>query len=302
MVEKMVESSDLMPNWFEKYKGITKELDDQLLRGLRTPGEGLTLDHLQALVEHRDPFAAVWPANAGVKEIISKDDLRLLLKSFGKIAIDPLPEWFTEENLARAATFNLRPIFLPGEKIYEGRLLRNWKMPSIWFYEQIRTGKIGRDSDRLLGGWHLADFTSSVNFDGGRQVFCNDPLAPIIAGCRQRMSIGRHPNTPIGSRFAILPESEWSLVFVKLAGKLGLDPWQIRLERAIEFNAIGNLYDANRGQFTSWEWFADAYDAPARNSGCLFGGARDEGGLASVHYGTTCDRGAGVAGRPLIRF
>ncbi|EKE16211.1 MAG: hypothetical protein ACD_11C00026G0001 [uncultured bacterium] len=54
---KMVGSSDLMPSWFEKFSKISGEIWKQLLLGLKNPGKGLTLDHLQAVVEHRNPFA-----------------------------------------------------------------------------------------------------------------------------------------------------------------------------------------------------------------------------------------------------
>lgn len=61
MDKKWSGSPDLRPDavagWFKKYKGIKKQIDEQLLRGLQKPGEGLTLDHLQLLVEHRNSFA-----------------------------------------------------------------------------------------------------------------------------------------------------------------------------------------------------------------------------------------------------
>lgn len=53
---KMVGSSDLMPSWFEKFARISAEIWRQLLLGLKNPGKGLTLDQLQAVVEHRNPF------------------------------------------------------------------------------------------------------------------------------------------------------------------------------------------------------------------------------------------------------
>jgi len=56
MTEKMVVGSDLTPNWLRKYANIWAEINSQLIRGLETAGTGLTLEHLQALVEHRNPF------------------------------------------------------------------------------------------------------------------------------------------------------------------------------------------------------------------------------------------------------
>lgn len=55
-----VGNPDLTPEWikwYEKYTRIKKELDRQVLQGIRQPGKGLTLAQLQAVVEHRNPFA-----------------------------------------------------------------------------------------------------------------------------------------------------------------------------------------------------------------------------------------------------
>ncbi len=66
MREKIVVSPDLTPDWrswLDKKRNIFDELDRQLIRGLETPGSGLTLDQLQLAVEHRNPFAgpkALW--------------------------------------------------------------------------------------------------------------------------------------------------------------------------------------------------------------------------------------------------
>ncbi len=73
---------------------------------------------------------------------------------------------------------------------------------------------------------------------------------------------------------------------------------QIRLERAIEANAIGNLYDPNRGKFNAWEWFEDALEDSFR----LFGGRRDDGGLAHVRYYWHGARFSSIAARPLVSF
>jgi|SRR3989344_1419388 len=51
MPKHMVVSPDLKLDW-DKYSNIMREINGQLGRG------GLTLDHLQAVVEHRNPFEA----------------------------------------------------------------------------------------------------------------------------------------------------------------------------------------------------------------------------------------------------
>jgi len=299
MCKEMVGSPDLMPDWFQKYKGIKKEMNEQLLRGLRTPGDGLTLDHLQALVEHRNPFAKTVQPICTYADKLMAQTAKMLSKRFGKkIVVDPLPAWFTEENLAKAAKFNLRPIFLPGEEIGRGRPLRNWVKPNDWFYHQIQDNKIAKDSAYLKRGWYLADFSIGVDYNDGIQVFPDDPLAPIITRLRQDGKIGKNDKTPIGSRFAIIHKDEWSLVLAELANNLGLKPEQFRLERAIEFNVIGNLYDNHRGKFNMWEWFADDFE----DARPLYGGRRAGGGLADVDCGWSGHRDDVIAGRPLVSF
>ena len=59
MREKIVVSPDLMPDWFKKYKGLQKEINEQLFRNLKTGSGGLTLEDLQALVEHRSLFSLI---------------------------------------------------------------------------------------------------------------------------------------------------------------------------------------------------------------------------------------------------
>ena len=56
MSKKLVVSPDQMPDWLEKRRSIMSEIDGQLIRGFREPGKGLTLEQLQSVVEHRNPF------------------------------------------------------------------------------------------------------------------------------------------------------------------------------------------------------------------------------------------------------
>ncbi len=189
-------------------------------------------------------------------------------------------------------------IFFPDEEITEGRPLKNWIKPKHEFYEWIRDGKIASCSARLKRGWYLADFSIGVDYtDYSTQVFFNDPLAPIIEKLRQAGKIGKYDKSPLGSRFGIILQ-EWPLIFAELAKELGFKPEQIRLERFIEFNAIGNLYDKNRGQFNMWEWFADLFE----DSRWFYGGIHYRGGLADVNCDLVGIRIGNFAGRPLVSF
>ena len=285
-MEKVVGS---MSEWSGLLKDFFRQIDDG----------SVTREMLKEFNEHRNPFAeTVQPVSTYADKLIARI-AKLLSKRFGtKIVVDPLPPWFTAENLAKAAKFNLRPIFLPDEEIGQNRPLRNWTKPSNWFYRQIQNSKIAVDSAYLKRGWYLADFTVGADYNDGIQVFPDDPLAPIIARLCEEKKIGKNDKTPLGSRFAIVPRDEWLLVLVELANELGLDPEQLRLERAIEFNAIGNLYDKNRGKFNIWEWFADDFEVPNR----LGGGDRVVGGLSLASCAWIGVRNDLVAGRPLVSF
>lgn len=297
MSEKLVVSSDLTPDWFAKYNGIIGEINKQLIRGLKEPGKGLALDHLQAVVEHRNPFEV---AVASFAEALVSRTAKLLSKKFGKqVAVDPLPAEFTEENLSRWAGFNLKPVFLPDEEIDESQELKKWIKPDSWFYDQISNGKIKPGSATLYRGWYLADFTVGADYANGTQVFFNDPLAPTVTRLREQGKVGKYDDTPIGSRFAITNDEWRNTLCPAIAQELGFNPDQVRLERAIEFNAIGNLYDSNRGKFNIWEWFADTFGG---DPGRLFGGHRGVGSLAHISFRWSDSRRVDFAGRPLVSF
>lgn len=244
-------------------------------------------------------------------EITSRPFAKLekrLSKVFSKpIMVDPYPPQFTPELLVKVAKYNLRPVFLPGEDITQDRPLKKWIKPEAWFYRMVRKGRVENYENlsptTLRRGWYLADFTVGANFTNGIQVMINDPWALLIGRLREEGKIGKYDETPAGSRFSISPRDEWEILLTYMAsvgevGELNFSRDQIHLERFIEFNAIGNLYDPNRGQFNMWEWFADRF----RDSCRLIGGHRDSGGLASVGYYSDGDRFVFIAGRPLVSF
>lgn len=255
--------------------------------------EVITMEEFARFLKKENPFITTI-----LEELVSKTQ-KLLSKCFGKkILVDPIPQEFTPENLEKWAKYNRKPIFLPDEEIGKNRPLKDWVKPEKWFYQKIKEGKIAKDSATLKSGWYLADFTPSVDYDDGVQVYPNDPLSPIIERLRKEGKIRKYDKTPMGSRFAIVPQTEWPLVLAEIAKELGLKPEQVRMERAIEFNAIGNLYDSNRGRFNTWEWFND----PFEDSSLLCGGSRGRGGLAVVYYHWSDYRNDFIVGRPLVSF
>ena len=265
----------------------------------------ITADHIKRFAKlDPSPFAvAAKDAKREIEKFAAKTARKLSTIFKKRIIVDPLPPEFTDENLAQWATFNFRPVFLPREDIGATRLLKSWTKPEKWFYDRVSDGKIkpiytDLPPTMLRGCWHLADFTIGADYADGSQVFVNDPLATIFADLRSKKLIGRHSNTPDGSRFSITPNEWQDCVLAHVASKLGVTRAQMRLERAIEFNAIGNLYDPNRGKFNAWEWFEDRFEDSSR----LYGGRRDCGGLAGVGHDWHDHRSGYFAARPLVSF
>src|SRR3989344_5205723 len=284
-------SSELLGTWVDILK--------------KMKADHISLDHLKKFAKmEATPFAvAANDAKREIEKFAAKTARRLSAVFKKRVVVDPLPPEFTEVNLAHWATFNMKPVFLPREDIGASRPLKNWTRLGMWFYDRVGDGRVkpihpDLPPTLLRGCWCLADFTVSTDYTEGSQVFVKDPLAPIIADLRQKKLVGCHSNTPDGSRFSITPDEWRDVVLAHVASKLGVTRAQMRLERAIEFNAIGNLYDPNRGKFNSWEWFEDDFEG----SGRLCGGSRDGGGLARVSDGWRGNRYGSIAARPLVSF
>lgn len=244
--------------------------------------------------------APVASSESPVLAKIVADCQRALRRKFGRRCpvVDPLPASVTEEVVACLARYNMRPVFLPGMEITEELKLRDWVKPPAHFYLWMRDGKIAKDAATLRRGWYAADFTLGVDYTDGTQMMPNDPWVSLITRLRAEGKVGKHDETPAGSRFSIVPKNEWETVLTYMAsmGEFGFPRAQVRLERYIEFNAIGNLYDPNCGKFNMWVWLADQFGG----SHWLCGGNRDNGGLAGVDYDWAVDRYRYVAARPLV--
>lgn len=61
MARATVVSPGLTPDWLKKRKGVMSAIETQLIERLASGTKGLDLEHLQALVEHRNPFTREHP-------------------------------------------------------------------------------------------------------------------------------------------------------------------------------------------------------------------------------------------------
>lgn len=263
---------------------------------------------LQLVAEDKVPGLAkpepkpITPSVESWKDVIVAS-ARRKLKKFSRAWADQvtaIPDAWTPDFIMSVGAYNMRPVFFPDADISASFRKNKFVKPSDWFYAHVKSGAIGGENPtQLRKGWALADFTVGADYTNGSQVFVNDPWAPLITELRAELKIvGKYDNTPLGSRFAITWDEWIQVVLAQMASKLQATRAQTDLERAIEFNFIGNVYDPNRGRFNMWEWFLDSFEGGAR----LCGGDRDGGGLADVGYYWRDARYGYIAGRPLVRF
>lgn len=301
MSEDKVVGLDLMPDWFARYKSAMRDLNDQLLLGLVEPGKGRSLDQLEVFNQHRS-FAEIESAQTMTwQEQLARKAARFLRSRLRmKIVVPPVPDSVTSELLAKAESFGLKLRYLP--ELDLTKELRRWTKPGNWFFDQVRGGKVKSVAEleptRVRAGWYFVDLTPGVDYTDGTQVFPNDRLTPLITRLRQENKVGKYDKTPAGSRFSVTPPEWDTIVCPALGAEIGVATSQVRIERGAEFNAIGNLYDKNRGQFNMWEWFADHFEGSYR----LCGGGSGYGGLASVRYDNAGGRYDSIVARPLVSF
>lgn len=273
-----------------KYRSgvISAEMLDLLAKGQLIPAPGVKL------VASRDPLDT----------LVSKVERKLSSKLGRHVVPYQLPQTVTVENLAKWAVFNMQPIFLPELDLTETcRLPKRWVRLGATFYDWLRAGKIeevfpGVAPTMVRPGWYLADVSVGVDYTDGTQVFLNDPWAPLIEKLRGQSGdlVGKRDETPMGSRFSITHDEWIQVVLSFMAKELEFPRGNLRLERASEFNAIGNLYDPNRGAYNMWVWLADSFGDSFR----LFGGHRGSGGLAAIGCDWRGIRYWGIAARPLV--
>lgn len=248
---------------------------------------------IKLFLKRQNPFDNSWEA-----EVIRLTQQKLRKKLGQIIQVPALPTAVTVVLFNKLAGFNMRPCFLPDLDIMANFNCPGYVKPNPWFYQKIESGEIDKAAAKLPGIWVFADFTKAIDYTDGTQVFPKDPLSPFITQLRQEGKIGKYDKTPSGSRFAITNDEWRNIVAPAFAKLIGVNPSQVRLERVVEFNFLGNVYDNNRGRFYSWQWFNDSFGS----SGRLDGGDRDCGGLAHVDYDSSDYRSDFLFGRLLVEF
>jgi len=213
------------------------------------------------------------------KELIVREE-ESLRRFFGKeVKVNPIPSEITPERYVEWKEKELELYFLPDIDMTKGKNFPGLKVgPQDWFYyEEIKKGRLPKDSTKLLGRWILIDTRTKPAYNDGNQMYKNDILGPAIKELREKGLIQSFKIKD--SRFDISKEElEKPEVKEAFAKALGINPHNFRVPRAIEFNFIGNCYYPEWGGTDTREWFDDIYDSTRR----LSGGFSGVSGLADV--------------------
>ena len=166
---------------------------------------------------------------------------------------------------------------------------------------KISAGEITQDSAHFSGDWVLFDTIIRPDYNRGRQLHVDDPLALLLMRLRQGGEIEIMPNyafIPLGSRFAISVNEIRNNVNPAIAEFLAVDASQVRLPQEIELNVLGNRSYPHLGQTDTWEWAGDVVG----KDGSLFVGSSEVGGLAHISTGGSDCRHSHVGFRTIIDF
>jgi len=251
----------------------------------------------------RQSYASILPGfEEGYPLLRLVRDLEQILSSIlgHRYVADPTPSVFTQANLAWWRRFNMLPIWLP-ELVYtpefelkllmkfgqmRSRGVRPWVGLAADFHYRIR----GLDSFApwivVKRGWYLVDLTPNSVI--GR---VGDVLGSAIS-----------PH-PTGSRLGITPD-DWESVICPTCAKqiLKVGKYQeARLESAVEYILISNLFATERFSRDVQEWFHDSPRGTRLYRGSVITPLNDLKLEVGCYTGSE-DSFENLAGRPIIRF
>lgn len=228
---------------------------------------------------------------------------------FGKEILVPVPppELVGTQKVAESEGFGiLVPLYFPVIRFKKDDEYPGWKIkPQEWYWNQIREGRISSDAAKLGGYWGLFDESRRPQI--GKQMFPEDPLAPILSQARKEGRLmpfsDNSPyegDVPEGSRYAVCPKVQDQVVFPQLEEILQLTEGIARVRRptAMEFNFAGNFRYPHLGEVCTAEWLHDK----VKGGSLLVGGDFVSGGLASVEWGWPTSSPVLLAFRPLVDF
>lgn len=231
-------------------------------------------------------------------------------KFFGeKLEAAPLPEEITPERYREWREKGFELHYLPPEELSEDRDLPGWqKKPGkrytpdqqhgIEFFDEIKNGNLPKDAAKLPGSWILIDEREKPRYQARKRVYKDDLLAAALEDLRKKNVISDYQikNSRFNTSHNELHKPE---VKEAIAQALGVDPENLRLPRAIEWNYLGNAFYHQWSDGEALEWFEDDYQKGQRT---LYGGDSRHGGLSYMNWGLPDGREYSLGFRPLVIF
>lgn len=197
----------------------------------------------------------------------------------------------------------LEPHYWPEVKMDRKAKFPGWKVrPNNHSYEVVCQGKIFRQIDGklqvdkkahwLLRQTFLIDTRLKPNYKGGKQMYRDDYLGPIMTKLRQDAKISQYQYGSQASRFGVSAD-EWEdrtkSALTNDNRFNGVNQW--RLERAIEANVIPQMYlhmpRKDNGETNTRQWYEEYFEG---RSSRVSGGYSDSGGLADFYWDWSGDR------------
>ena len=230
-------------------------------------------------------------------DLIAKET-ESLKQFFGlNMEVPDLPEEITPERYQEWKEQGFELHYLPEIDMTQDKKYPGWQKKPDKLFEYIKNNKVAKDATRLKPGWVLIDERAKPGYDNGQQLYANDPFKEALEKLREGRIIQDYPTKD--SRFNIShDELQKPEVKQALAQVLKVNPKDILLPKAMEWNYLGNAYYKEWGETNTWEWFEDEYEG----GNCLNGGHSDYGGLANVDYDSAGYRNDSLGFRSLVRF
>lgn len=247
------------------------------------------------------PYIATPEASVAAPNVARQESQSIALPSLEQLVVAvPAPEIAKDWEKKGFTNFDFFHLSAHQFLLQQDENYPGWKIkPEPWFWESIKTGRISPDAAKLEGVLVAVDRTQKAQYDGGRQLYQNDPFADLLKRLREEKKI-KVPealkHVPETSRFGISPDELIQHVLPEIAKVLEVDSSAVRLPRAIEFNVIGNLKHPEWGETNTWEWFEDKFGGAYR----LFGGSSDDGGLTHVRHDWSDFHVDFIGFRPLV--
>jgi energy-coupling factor transporter ATP-binding protein EcfA2 len=272
---------------------------------------GINKEGKPGLMPYEGRVAGSPEKNEAFEGVMERERTRLRDFFGTDIDVPALPDSITPEQYEKWQEMKFELHYLPPEEMRDNKKYPGWKKKpgkkytpkkewGIEFLDEAATSQNGLTPDnlKLPGAWILVDTREKPAYKDGNQDFPDD--GDIASALKELREKGIIPNyKKADSRFNISwDELHKPETLAKLAEVLGVEPSQVRLPRAAEWNFLGNAHYQKWGDTNTWEWFEDSYQGSWR----LLGGDSDDGGLSGVSWGASGRRHDLSGFRPLIVF